>query len=386
MHIEHRRKLVDLMSAELALTRSGAPFELAARTVDGQTVRSFVRRRKSLRELLVEAAGHDRECVVFDGGQRLTFPEFERAVAAVAIMLRDQHGVSKGDRVCIAGANHLEWLMTFWACQALGAVAVAMNAWWTPTEAARAIELVEPSLIVADDLRIDRIESATGPLLRMQADVPVQTEHDGALPDGGSDEDDDALILFTSGTTGRPKAAVLTHANVIAFTIQNAFIGARAMLAAGRSDPPRVAPPRLAVFPLFHVSGLLGTTISAMASATTTVWTTGRFDPARVIELTRREGIGVWGGASTHIVRLLDHPDLATFDGSGLAQIGIGGSASTPELIRRTEERFPHLKATFSSGYGSTESGGLATYAPNFLLRHAADCVGPPLPASRYGS
>jgi hypothetical protein len=68
--------------------------------------------------------------------------------------------------------NHLSGCSPFWACQALGAVGVTRwYAWWTPTEAAHAIDLIEPAIIVADDVRIDRIGSSPVPLLRMQADV-----------------------------------------------------------------------------------------------------------------------------------------------------------------------------------------------------------------------
>jgi long-chain acyl-CoA synthetase len=79
-------------------------------------------------------------------------------------------------------------------------------------------------------------------------------------------------------------------------------------------------------------------------------------------------------------MRLLEHPDVDTLDPSLIRSVGIGGSASTPEIIRRTESRFPHLKGTFSSGYGSTETGGLVSYATNAMLSESTDCVGPPLP------
>jgi acyl-CoA synthetase (AMP-forming)/AMP-acid ligase II len=382
MDVDTAERLAALLAADAELAGPGGAFELEPRVVGGRSVRSFVARKRSLRQYLVDSDGHDRDCVVFDDGRRLTFREFERAVASVASVLRSDHGVGKGDRVCIAGANHLEWLLAFWACQALGAVAVGMNAWWTPTECAHAIELADPALIIADDARLERIGTTSVPVLRMQTDVRVRTEYDGPLADSGATEDDDALILFTSGTTGRPKAAVLTHANAIGYVMLSSYIGARSMFLAGVASDgvARVPPTRLAVFPLFHVSGLLGTAVSGIATGTTTVWPTGRFDPAKVMQLTKREGIKVWGGASTHVIRVLEHPDLETFDVTQIAQVGIGGSASTPELIRRTEERFPHLKDTFSSGYGSTESGGLVSYAPNFLLKHAVDCVGPPLP------
>jgi acyl-CoA synthetase (AMP-forming)/AMP-acid ligase II len=136
---------------------------------------------------------------------------------------------------------------------------------------------------------------------------------------------------------------------------------------------------RLALFPLFHISGL-GTLVAGLGFGQRSVWPAGAFDAARVIELTREHGITLWGGASTHLVRLLDHPDLTAFEHEQLAQVGIGGSASTPNLIARTEAAFPHLRNTFSSGYGMTESGGLISYAGNAELRAAPDCVGLPLP------
>jgi acyl-CoA synthetase (AMP-forming)/AMP-acid ligase II len=130
---------------------------------------------------------------------------------------------------------------------------------------------------------------------------------------------------------------------------------------------------------LFHVSGL-GTIVSGLMTGTTSVWPLGRFDPAAAIELSKREGITIWGGASTHIFRMLDDPAIESLDPLQITSVGIGGSATTPELIRRTEARFPHLRNTFSSGYGSTEMGGLATYATNAMLQADPTCVGPVLP------
>jgi len=232
-----------------------------------------------------------------------------------------------------------------------------------------------------DAKRRARLEEGDGdsrwPVVALE-DVVVDARAE-VPPDPQITEDDPAILLFTSGTTGRPKAAALSHRNVIAFCMMQTFVGARSALIAGRARSDGPPPPRLAVYPLFHVSGL-GTAVTTLMTGSPTVWPLGRFDAGHVIDLTRRTGIGVWGGTATHVFRLLDHPDLDQLDRTQIVQIGIGGSASTPELIRRTEERFPHLRGTFSSGYGSTESGGLISFTPNALLRAAPDCVGPPLP------
>jgi acyl-CoA synthetase (AMP-forming)/AMP-acid ligase II len=120
-------------------------------------------------------------------------------------------------------------------------------------------------------------------------------------------------------------------------------------------------------------------TVGSVMSGAKSVWPLGRFDPAMVIALTKQEGVAMWGGGTTHILRLLEHPDVETLDPQQLVSVGVGGSATPPEIIRQTEERFPHLTGTMSSGYGSTETG-LLTFAPNWMLRAAPDCVGPAMP------
>jgi long-chain acyl-CoA synthetase len=371
-----------LLDAEANLTAPGAPFELRTEDVLGVPLPVFRNRPRSLGQVLASAASHgERDCMVFDDGTRIGFGDVAERSAAVATWLRDIHGVGRGDRVAICAANSPEWLLTFWACHTLGAVVVAMNGWWTALEMRHALDLTEPALVLMDAKRRARLEEGDGdsrwPVVALE-DVVVDARAE-VPPDPQITEDDPAILLFTSGTTGRPKAAALSHRNVIAFCMMQTFVGARSALIAGRARSDGPPPPRLAVYPLFHVSGL-GTAVTTLMTGSPTVWPLGRFDAGHVIDLTRRTGIGVWGGTATHVFRLLDHPDLDQLDRTQIVQIGIGGSASTPELIRRTEERFPHLRGTFSSGYGSTESGGLISFTPNALLRAAPDCVGPPLP------
>jgi steroid-24-oyl-CoA synthetase len=90
----------------------------------------------------------------------------------------------------------------------------------------------------------------------------------------------------------------------------------------------------------------------------------------------------VWGGGVTHVVRLLQHPDIQTIDASRITSVGIGGSATPPDVIRQIEERFPQLESSVSSGYGSTETG-LVSWAPGWMLKLAPDCVGPLMPTSQ---
>jgi acyl-CoA synthetase (AMP-forming)/AMP-acid ligase II len=374
--------LLSFADASKRLLAPGSPFELAEERVLGETMQVYKTRPRSLRALLVDSAQRgDKDYLVFDDGRRWSFRGHAADVASVAAALRERYGIGPGDRVAILAANAPEWILTYWATVSLGAVVVAMNAWWTADEIRYALELTSPKILLADRRRLERLEDAPPdlPLIRIEDDFESLRLHrpDAAMPTDPIAEDDPAL-LFTSGTTGRPKGALLSHRSILAFTMSSFFIGAVRSL----SEPSGSRPPGaiLAPFPLFHLSGLMGSTTAGLAGGATTVWPTGRFDPARIIELTLRENVTSWSGATTHVFRLLDHPDLERLDPTRISSLGVGGSASTPEFLRAVAERFPHLERTVGSGYGSSESGGLISYANYDMLEEAANCVGPPLP------
>lgn len=383
--LSHDPRLVAMLETTARITGPGMPFEIVEDDVLGERLRVFANRAHSMREILLGAARFDdRDCYVFGDGSRLTFDQLVPQVASLATALRDRHGVGPGDRVAVCAANCREWLMTFWAVATLDAVLVAMNGWWTGAEMRNALDLTEPKLLVMDEKRRERLDGDPG--------VPVLlTEHDFAelfddiaatLPDVPITEDDPFILIFTSGTTGRPKAAVLSHRSVISYLMEQTFIAARGMAMAGVT-PSVDAPPtvRLAPYPLFHVSGM-SMAVSTVMSGSPTVWPLGRFEPADVLRLTREEGISVWGGGTTHIVRLLQDPDIETIDAGTISGVGIGGSATPPDVIRQIEERFPHLESAISTGYGSTEAG-LVSWAPGWMLKAAPDCVGPLMPTSQ---
>ena len=376
----------DPAATVMALLAPGAPFEMADEDVLGEPMQVFVQRARSLRQLLAQAGrfGDSDYAVFHDVGRRraLTFADHERRVASVAAALADR-GVGTGDRVAILAANCPEWIITFWATVSLGAVAVACNGWWTRDEIVHALAHTTPALLVADAKRLARLDGADPgmPVVVIEEDF-VDLEGfapDAALPDIPIDEDQPALLQFTSGTTGRSKAAVLSHRSVVAFVQVVTFLGAAQAASVGlpSTGPSR---PRLAVFPMFHISGLQSASITPMATGAGNVWPMGRFDPATVIRLTTEEGIYAWNGTATHVFRLLQDPMIETLDVSLVQNVAIGGSATTPELVRATEERFPHLVDTFTSGYGLTESGGMVSHAGNAMLQANADSVGMAMP------
>ena len=376
----------DPMEKVMALMAPGAPFEMGTEEVLGEEMQVFVNRAGSLRDLLASSVRHGEvDYAVFHDDDRrraLTFAGHERQVASVAAALVER-GVGPGDRVAILAANCPEWIVTFWATVSLGAIAVACNGWWTRDEIVHALERTGPVLLVADRRRLDRLDSADPgmPVVVVEDDFDAFTGFapDAPLPDVAIDEDQPALMQFTSGTTGRPKAAVLSHRSLVGFVQIVTFLGAAqaAQVGGSTSGTPR---PRLAVFPMFHISGLQSASVTPMATGAGNVWPMGRFDPAQVVRLTTEEGIYAWNGSATHIFRLLDEPTIEDLDVSLIETVAIGGSATTPELIRATEERFPHLVDTFTSGYGSTEAGGMVSHASNEMLKASPDSIGMGMP------
>lgn len=366
------------------LTAPGGFFEMAEEDVLGVPMRVFKNRAKSLRELLAQSVNHgDAEYIVFSDGRRWTYAEHAADVASVAAGLRERHGIGPGDRVAILAANSPEWILTYWAVLSLGGIVVAMNGWWAGEEIRYGLDLTKPKLLVADRRRIERLEGEKPgvPLVLIEEDFEALRSHapGAALPETPIDEDDPAIVLFTSGTTGRPKAPVLTHRALLAF-VTTSFVlgmGRRAIEPPAPEGPPGAM---LAPFPLFHVSGMFGSTITALAGGQKTVWPIGRFDAGEVIELSKQENVTNWMGASTHIYRLLTHPDIETIDVKRFTNVGAAGSATSPELKRAIHERFPHLSQAVGSGYGSTESGALISYATGEMLNEAANCVGVPMP------
>jgi len=381
-----RTPAMTLEAAEAILLGPGAPFETETATVGGLEMQVFRNRPRDLRQLLVASTAHgDAELAVWDTGVRWTFVEHERLIASVAAALAERHGIGKGSRVAILGANSPEWVLTAWATIVLGGVVVAMNGWWTADEIRYGLELTEPDLLVADEARLARLEGEDPgvPTVVMERDFAAYQDHDrtAPLPDTPLAEDDPVVIMFTSGTTGRPKGAISTHRNLVHFILMTFFHGARAAL----QYPPKPGTPpmvSIASSPLFHVSGFQSVMLSGPASGSKFVWTTGRFDPDRWLRLSREEGVTRWGGITTQIWRILEHPGFDPAEWGQITASGGGGSTWSPELQRAIREKLPNAVDNFNVGYGLTECAGLCTMATGDMMAVDPNTVGKPLPTT----
>lgn len=377
----------ELARIERELIAPGGLFEVTQEAMLGERMDVFANRLPSLRAALVNSVQFgDAEYLVFTDGEArrtITFSEHERAVASVAAALRDRYGVGPGDRVAILAANCPEWIVTFWATISLGAIAVGLNGWWVAPEIRYGLDDSEPKLLVADTKRLARLEGAGSgvPTVVIEDGFADLWSHDlaAALPDAPIDEDDPAVILYTSGTTGRPKGAVNTHRNVVAALGLSFFHGVRmAMLLPPQPD---ALPMRSLVnAPLFHVSGLHMAAIANLVGGVQSVWTTGRFDPETVMRIIETERITHWSYTATMLHRVVSHPKLGDYDLSSLRSGGGGGSTFSPALQERAKTALPNLRSSMGVGYGQTECAALATLNSGEELNRFPESAGRPLP------
>jgi len=374
------------------LTAAGSPFELVTETVRGHELPVFRIRARSTRDLVAGAARFpaDNEFLVLDP-LRLTFGDFMDRVARVQQGLVENHGITKGDVVAIFGANSPEWVVAFFAATNLGAVVAAINGWWTEDEVGHAFAATSPSLLIADQRRLDRLSG--GPAHNVSTVVFGTPEFDAlwnakpappepAAPLAPLAEDDPALILFTSGTTGRSKGATVTQRGLCGFA-QSMLLAAYerslvdAQLTGVQPDPPTGQAVTLGNTPLFHVSGLFGHVLMHLATGGKLVYWEGRFDPEKVLAIIEKEGVGSFSPMGNMGVRLIDHPRFSDFDTSSVTRLGLGGAPTSPAMQARLRAAFPQAAEGLGGGYGSSESTAVCTSLGGTAWHEAPESVGP---------
>jgi long-chain acyl-CoA synthetase len=381
----------EIARVEATLLGEGGPFEMVDVEVDGVTVRAFKNRIRTLRDLLVKSVdfGDNTYMLATDGvnERRISFAEHAKLVASVAAAFRDRYDVQPGDRVAILGANCPEWVIAFWAAISLGAIAVGLNGWSTGPEIRYFVDDCEPKVLIADRKRVERIAGADlgVPIVVIEDDFEPLERYapDAGFADVDVKEDDPAIILYTSGTTGRPKGAINTHRNVASFLMINFYNGAKAAMltgAPGPDDPPALPTCQLVSSPLFHVSGLHSAAVMMMATGLKSVWLMGRFDPAVAMRIIEREQCTGWSFTETLLHRMVNFPDAGKYDLSSIKTIGGGGSPVAPSLIERTRQVFPNARHNVGVGYGQTECAALATLNNGQELIDFPMSVGRPLP------
>ncbi len=389
-----------LAEATAELTGPGGAMEIVVEDVLGVPTQVYKQRMCSLRDLMAQNEMRADATFLVQDDRRYTYGEHDQAARAVAHSLASL-GVHHGDRVAIVSANTPEWLLTFWACAVLGAVCVPLNAWQKSEELQFALEDCGAKVVIADRKRIELVTPVLSELPLVEHvfvidggphaaetrverfDTLLGDGSDPGMPTNPLDEDDILAILYTSGTTGRPKGATITHRQTIANLSNIVVLGIAQMMAgiASRGSQESVQDAALLVVPLFHVTGCLSTMVVNYATgAKLVLMPAGRFDPDRAMEIIEAERVTSIGGVPTIMWRIIESPNFTKYDLSSVKRASYGGAPAAPELVERIEQAFPNLRKTLSTAYGLTESASVATaLGGDDYFSHPSSC-GRPVP------
>jgi steroid-24-oyl-CoA synthetase len=362
--------------AVAAVTAPGERFETATIDVRGVPTTVFVNAPGSLRDVFAGARAFGEDTFLVYEKERWSFADVMARVDALGALLTEEYDVGTGDRVAIGMRNYPEWVVSFAAITSIGAISVSLNAWWTEDELSWALEDCGAKVLIADAERVGRTRDAAAKLgctvlgVRLGEDAPADVDRwddvlplGSPLPEVGIDPEDDATILYTSGTTGRPKGAVSTHRAVVHALMG---FGCRAAVDRLRRPPaepapgasPAAKPAFILIVPLFHVTGSVPVMLSCFASGLKLV-IMYKWDPDKALEQIQRERVTNFVGVPTQSWDLLQSPRFAEFDTSSLVSVGGGGAPAPPELVRRVSTSFRN--ASPGIGYGMTETN---SYGP----------------------
>ena len=315
---------------------------------------------------------------VVSGDERLTFADIDRISERVAHGLVAQ-GIAKGDRVGIAMRNCPAWIVSYIAIVKAGGIATLLNGWWEPLEMEQAVQLTAPKLIIADAPRAKRIAARCEQvnLLSLPIDFPVEQALAELL---GTDEvelpeiapEDDATILFTSGSTGESKGALSTHRAVTTATYAYStglIVLLGILTTEGRA--PGVQPRTLLNVPLFHVTGAVPVMINSFVVGRCMV-IMPKWDATEALRLIQKEKITYFVGVPTMSLELMNHPERHKYDLSSLTDITAGGAPRPVTHVERLRQEFPHAQPALGYGLTETNAAGCANYWGNYAAKPAS--------------
>jgi len=364
------------------VTSEKAPWELQEVEVKGATQKWFVNGPQSLRQLYEDNLSDEPFYAYED--ECYTFQEVYRMAASLAQQLQSRYGVKHGDRVAIAMRNYPEWPIALEAITSIGAIAVAINAWWQPEEIDYAFKLTGVTVVIADQERIERIShiapESTPHIIAVRAapsdsttPIDTLTSSNDPMPSVGIHPDDDAVILFTSGSTGHPKGSVSTHRNILAallswevdfvthFIMENGEFDQEKIGSAAKSQSTA-----LLAMPLFHVNGLHAVLLSAFRTQRKIV-SMYKWDAATAADIIDNEGISTFVGTPAMTGDLVEYAKRSHRNLESLRSTGGGGSARATSQVKDIGQSLKNA-APFT-GWGMTETNWIGTgiYGADYL-------------------
>ena len=342
---------------------AAAAFRIREKPRGGHRVRVFAENHACLSQVFERLETYGEREFIVHGDVRLTFAESRARAARLAHHLANQCAVEPGDRIGLVLPNSPEWMLCFIAISAIGAVPALVNARAGADEVNHCLSSTQCRLCIHQ--RSD-LAAAIDTLTLDETRRILSSGSDHPLPETPCGPDDEALLMFTSGTTGLPKGASLSHEGVLTALKTIEYSGA--LIAKGMAEAfgidygtlagMRPPPVNLLIFPLFHVSGCHAVFLTSLLQGGKVVLMT-RWDAEQAVALMAREKVTAFPAVPTMHRDLLRLETLEEHDLSSLTSLSVGGQATPPALLADIHRAFP--SAVMGTGYGMTESNGTVT-------------------------
>jgi acyl-CoA synthetase (AMP-forming)/AMP-acid ligase II len=300
------------------------------------------------------------------GSEETTYAALDAAASRCAQQLIDR-GATKGSRIALVDDASVLAVATVLGCARIGVACALMNPRLTVPELSVLIDIAGTGALGVAGPGVAESTLAAGVVAVLGSTELLGTEVSRTAASVEVDPEDDAVVLFTSGTTGPPKPVPLTHG----------LIGPRISAFAPPFDPAGPRGVSLMCVPLVHIGGLLGLLVSLARGQTTVIQT--RFDPAEWLELVQTHRVNTAFVVPTMLHRILEDSTFPTTDLSSLAALTYGAAPASPNLIRRAMAAMPHV--AFSNVFGQTETlGSITALGSDDHHSERIHSVGRPLP------
>ncbi len=364
---------MDAMSADgkdplvAELIGPGKLFETETVTVAGLPRQVFRGSPRTLAEIYKAAQALGDKPMVVHGDLRLSYDEVFARAARLAERLRDEFGLTRGSKVAIAMANSAEWVVSLIAITAVGGIAALINSRGSAEEMVHAIGSVGCDLAILDEERAALIDAAfpdrEWASLVLRAGEPQSSAKGPKLECEPVYPDDGAVILYTSGTTGRPKGALLSHGALAHAASLSKVMGTLQDLLyereSGNTVPPdrsSMAGPAMVLTPMFHLTGMLP--IVRGMSLGATIHIMGKWNVDAAFNMIETSGLSRIAFVPTMLFDMIQSPRATPENLSALRHLAYGGGPLNMELVDEIRKRMPD--SVITNTYGQTENTGWA--------------------------
>ncbi len=368
---EHKQ---DYDNAIAELTKEGAMFELSEMAHKGHNYTIYKNAPDTMLPHLESGRAHgDKDFLVYEG-ERYTYNEVFAVADAMAHALSEDFGIGIGDRVAIAMRNYPEWIMGFLAIAYTGATAVPLNSWGQKPELEYGLTDSEAKLVIVDEQRLSYVVDdldelgVTAIAVRSNDELLARTSvsswsdlltaHQGkSVPLPQVSPDDLFMMLYTSGTTGRPKGAMTTHRSLsqamYSFDVNAYACSMCNPEAVGKMLEKGYDQAGLLAVPLFHMSGLHASFLLGLRGGRKLVMMY-KWDAEKAIALIEQERLTIFSVAPAMLQEVFNSQSFDQTDTSSLFNIGAGGSATPPKVTELISQK---VDSPYQGcGWGLTET------------------------------